>query len=186
MLPAMARRSGIFWPLYGSSPFIAASSSGGSPMPISTSPFCTRGGFCVPPPGMTLMLSPAFSRSSSAMPPEIAYHPPPTAPAVHVRLCCAATGSVAPSAATRIATTNVTRFIVCLLGVGLSAPWTDRGCQTVVRHADERRDVEHGTARLALHVGRVRRHVGALEHDGADVGMLRDEPPRDAHVLRAR
>ena len=61
-------------------------------MPISASPACTSTGFWVPPPGTTLMLSPAFSRISSAMPPEMVYQPPPTAPAVHVSDCCARGG----------------------------------------------------------------------------------------------
>ena len=53
-------------------------------------------------------------------------------------------------------------------------------------HGDQRDDVEHGKPGLALDVGRVRGHVGALQHDRADVRVLRDEPPGDPHVLLAR
>src|SRR5690242_21479226 len=67
---------------------------------------------------------------------------------------------------------------------GASRPLSGR--ERAVHQGHERDDVEHGTAGLALDVGGVRRHVRALQHDGADVRMLAHEPARHAHVLLAR
>src|SRR5690242_1067432 len=58
-----------------------------------------------------------------------------------------------------------------------------RGEERLVHERHQRDDVEDGPAGLPLDLGGVRRHVRALEHDGADVGMLADQPARDAHVL---
>ncbi len=66
----------------------------------------------MPPPGMTLMLRPAFSRSSSAMPPEIVYQPPPTAPAVHVSDCCAAAPPASAATRARVITASPKRFSI--------------------------------------------------------------------------
>jgi hypothetical protein len=56
------------------------------------------------------MLMPAFSRMSSAMPPEIAYQPPPTAPAVHVSDCWAA--ALPTSTPTAIRAASAVRFVI--------------------------------------------------------------------------
>src|SRR3989475_6870220 len=99
-------------------------------MPISASPFCTSTGFWVPPPGMTLTVSCAFSRSSSAMPPEIAYQPPPTAPAVHVRLDWAVVGPASSTATAIVTSVIVARLIGDLPGSlgALQYLWT-RTCR---------------------------------------------------------
>ena len=53
-------------------------------------------------------------------------------------------------------------------------------------HSDEGHDVEDRQAGGALDVGPIGWHVGALEHDRPDLGMLGDEPPGHAHVLLTR
>src|SRR5262245_59707688 len=84
MLPASARSCSIFRPAYGSSPRVAAPSSGGMPMPMSASPFSTRAGFCAAPPFRTFTAMPLFSWISSAMPREIVSQPPPATPPVQM------------------------------------------------------------------------------------------------------
>src|SRR6185436_670644 len=201
MLPAMARRSGIGCGLpslrYGSSPRNAAPSSGGRPMPISASPVCTRTGFWVPPPGTTLILSPAFSRMSSAMPPEMVYQPPPTAPAVHVSDCWALAGKAdaARSASAPRAESVFMSIGMSLLSnvlaidygaAGSCGPGRQPVSHGVVHHPDQGGDVEDGPPGGELDIRAIGRHIGALEHDRADLRVLRDEPPRHREVLLAR
>src|SRR5260370_20939361 len=47
----------------------------------------------------------------------------------------------------------------------------------LVHHPDQRGDIEDGQAGGGLDVGAVGRHVGALEHDRADLGMLGHQAP---------
>src|SRR5262249_20783123 len=94
-------------------------------MPRSASPFSTSTGFWVPPPGITLMLSPAFSRSSSAMPPEMAYQPPPTAPAVHVSEAWAAAAPAVAAMRARARSRAGARFDID------GSPWS--AARTAVR-----------------------------------------------------
>src|SRR5438093_13354061 len=65
-------------------------------------------------------------------------------------------------------------------------PRWQAGGERAVHHDDQRHDVEDGAPGLALDVGGVGRHVGALEHDRADVRVIGDEPAGDPNVLLAR
>src|SRR6266545_623507 len=92
--------------------------NGGRPHAISVSPCWSFVMFWMPAPGTTLMLKRgSFDFTSSTKPPACAYQPPPTCPAVQVRLncCCAAAGMTATASA-RIRDRMSGRLMEILLG----------------------------------------------------------------------
>src|SRR5437660_8684103 len=93
--------------LYGSWPLYEAAMNGGSPHAISVSPCWSLDMFWMPAPGTTLMLNEgSFDLISSTKPPACEYQPPPTWPAVHVRVfCCAVAVSAGTSSASTAAIT---------------------------------------------------------------------------------
>ena len=55
-----------------------------------------------------------------------------------------------------------------------------------VDHLHQVHDVEHGEPCGGLNIRPIRRHVGAFEDDGADLGVFGAEPLGDADVLSTR
>ena len=96
--------------------------NGGSPQAISVSPCWSLLMFWMPAPGTTLMLNDgSLLLMSSTKPPACVYQPPPTWPAVQVRLrFCASPGSTAANASASPSPRMVKRRMRTSLKVSIS------------------------------------------------------------------